>query len=245
VLAQLKSRKNRENFQPTWLGMVVNPVFIVRNGLFKAIKKITPEIKGDVLDFGCGSKPYENLFVNSRSYIGCDIEVSGHDHRDSKIDCFFDGEILPFRSGRFDTVVSFETFEHIFNLPEILNEINRVTKPAGYLLVSVPFVWAEHEAPYDFARYTSFGITHLLKGAGYQVVELKKTSTYLLASFQVLIAYFYQHLAPRNRLIHIFQLFFIFPLMLLAHLLNAILPKCYELFCGSVILARKVDEISE
>ena len=105
-----------------------------------------------VLDFGCGSKPYENLFINIDEYVGCDIEVSGHDHLDSKIDYFFDGKNLPFIDDRFDSVVSFEVFEHIFNLPEILKEINRVTKTSGNILISVPFAWGEHEVPYDFAR---------------------------------------------------------------------------------------------
>lgn len=239
--ARIKSRVRREHFQPTWLGLVVNPVFIVRNGLFEAIKQHAPEVKGKILDFGCGSKPYENLFIHSDSYIGCDIVVSGHDHRDSKIDCFFDGRILPFHGAAFDAVVSFEVFEHIFNLPDLLGEINRVTKPGGFLLISVPFIWAEHEIPYDFARYTSYGVSHLLKQAGYEVVGLNKTSSYFLAVFQLLIAYLYQYLAPKNRLIYVFQILVIFPLMLLAHLLNAILPKRYDLFCGCVVLARKVD----
>ena len=106
---------------------------------------------------GCGSKPYENLFVHADKYIGCDVEVSGHNHSDSKIDYFFDGKKLPFSDGTFDAVVSFEVFEHVFNLPEILTEINRVTKEKGTLLISIPFAYGEHEIPYDFARYTSFG----------------------------------------------------------------------------------------
>ena len=36
----------------------------------KYINKFAPQIKGSVLDFGCGSKPYENLFINSDEYIG-------------------------------------------------------------------------------------------------------------------------------------------------------------------------------
>ena len=142
---------------------------------------------------------------------------------------------------KFDAVVAFEVFEHIFNLPVVLKEINRVTKPDGFLLISIPFVWAEHEAPYDFARYTSFGISHLLKENGYQIVEFNKTGNYLLTVFQLMVAYVYQCLAPLKRLIHFFQLLVIFPLILLAYLLNTIFPKRYDLFYGCVVLARKVD----
>ena len=54
---------------------------------------------------------------------------------------------MPFSDGRFDSVVSFEVLEHVFNLPQILQEINRVTKDSGLFLISVPFAWGEHEAP--------------------------------------------------------------------------------------------------
>jgi len=92
------------------------------------------------------------------SYIGVDLEATGHDHSNSKIDVLYDGKVLPFKDGQFDAVVSFEVLEHVFNLSEVMREINRVTTDSGYLLISVPFAWLEHEIPYDFARYTSFGI---------------------------------------------------------------------------------------
>ena len=241
LIKKMKSKLKREQFQPTLFGLVVNPVYIIRSGLFKSINEFAPQVRGSVLDFGCGSKPYENLFINADEYIGCDIEVSGHNHLDSKIDCFFDGKKLPFNDDRFDSLVSFEVFEHIFNLPEILKEINRVTKPSGTILISVPFVYGEHEVPYDFARYTSFGITHVLKENGFEVIELQKTTTYLLTSFQIFISYLLHNVAPKNRLYYFFQLIFIFPLTVIAYALNSILPKNYDLFCNSVILAKKIN----
>ena len=241
LIKNIKSKIKKEQFQPTLFGLIVNPVYIIRNGLFKSINEFAPKMTGSVLDFGCGSKPYENLFINADEYVGCDIEVSGHDHLDSKIDYFFDGKNLPFIDDRFDSVVSFEVFEHIFNLPEILKEINRVTKTSGNILISVPFAWGEHEVPYDFARYTSFGITHLLKENGFQVIEFKKTTTYFLATFQLLIAYLINNVAPKNKFYYIFQIGFVFPITVIAYALNSILPKNYDLFCSSVIFAKKIN----
>lgn len=240
--SRLRGRIRREHFEPTWLGILVYPAYIVRSGLFNSIKEIAPEVQGNILDFGCGSKPYEQLFVNSASYVGCDTQHSGHDHHNSKVDYFYDGNTLPFADGQFDAVVSFEVFEHVFDLPGSIKEINRVTRENGLLLISVPFAWAEHEAPYDFARYTTFGMTHLLEKNGYQVVRLKRTSTYLLAVFQLLIAYLIQ-IAPKNKLYYLFQLGVFFPLTLLAYVLNAVLPSKNELYLGSVILARKVATV--
>lgn len=184
----------KEAYRPGLLGPLVNPNYIIRHRLFKGIEEMAPNIQGDILDFGCGSKPYESLFSHASCYVGCDIETSGHSHIDSKVDYFYDGKTLPFRDHEFDAVVAFEVFEHIFNLPEILREIHRITKPEGQLLISIPFAWEEHEVPYDFARYTRYGITKLLRDAGYEVVELKKTTSSFLAITQLGIAYLQSYL---------------------------------------------------
>ncbi len=242
MLKGLKARVKRERFLPSALGVVVSPVYIIRNGIYKGVLRMAGRITGDVLDFGCGEKPYESLFRNARSYVGVDVEVSGHDHAQSKVDFFYDGRSLPFPDGRFDAVVSFEVLEHIFNVDEALGEIGRVLKPGGQILITIPFAWDEHEAPYDFARYTSFGITDVLKRNGFEVVELKKTTTYVLAVCLMWIAYVTQHVLPRRPawLRAVGQLVFVFPMNLAALGLDLVLPKRYEYFCNCVVLGRKI-----
>lgn len=241
MLSMIKSRLRSESFLITPLAIVINPFYIIRNGLYESIKQIAPTITGSILDFGCGSKPYESLFTSSQNYIGVDIEASGHNHANSKVDFFYDGKTLPFENGRFDAVVSFEVFEHVFNLEEVLLEISRVLKPNGQLLLSIPFAWDEHEIPFDFARYTSFGISHILKKSGFQIIDSKKTTTYFLSIGQMLIAYLSQYVLPKGRILRrLSQLFVIFPTTLLFLILNLILPKRYEYFCNNVVLSKKV-----
>jgi SAM-dependent methyltransferase len=242
MIKVLKERLHKEEFITSWLSIIINPVYIIRNGLYKSIFNIAPSIRGSVLDFGCGSKPYESLFVNAESYVGVDIEVSGHNHRNSKVDYFYDGKKLPFNDESFDAIVCFEVFEHIFNIEEVFAEIYRVLKPNGQLLISIPFAWDEHETPYDFARYTSFGITHILNKNNFEIIKLIKTTTYILAVFQMFIAYLCQYALPRGGLIgKISQLLIIFPLNVLALIFNTLLPKRYEYFCNSVVLAIRIE----
>ena len=234
------ARLRHELFVPTWLGIIINPFHITRSALYRNLKALAPSIHGAVLDFGCGSKPYESLFTAARSYRGVDIQTSGHDHRASKVDHFYDGHTLPLGDAHYDAVVSFETLEHVFNPTRILSEIHRVTRPGGHLLLSVPFVWDEHEVPYDCARYTSFGLRHMVESAGYEVLALRKTTSYVLTVAQMSIAYLSQHVFPRRGFFrHLCQLLFIFPLSVLALLLNAALPRRDGFFCDCVILARK------
>ena len=240
MLHKLKKRLYSEAFLITPLSIVINPFYIIRNGLFKSISEIAPKLNGNILDFGCGSKPYELLFKNAESYIGIDLEVSGHNHKESKVDFFYDGKTIPFNSEEFDIIVCFEVLEHVFNLEEVLNEMRRVLKPGGQLLISLPFAWDEHEIPYDFARYTSFGIKHILIKNGFEIEELKKTTTYFLTVSQMFIAYLYQYVLPKDRILNKFsQFFIIFPITVLCLSLDLILPKRYEYFCNSVVLSKK------
>jgi SAM-dependent methyltransferase len=223
--------------------MVVNPFYIIRRGLLMAISRMAPTIEGDVLDFGCGSKPYESLFRGARSYVGVDIKTSGHDHKDSKVDVFYDGRTLPFADQQFDSAVCFEVMEHVFNIEEVVSELRRVLKPGGKLLVSVPFAWEEHEAPYDFARYTSYGIEHVLAKSGFRVMDLKKTTTHLLAVSQLLIAYLVQHALPKSRILAgLSQLVLIFPMTALSLVFDRLFPKRYGYFSNIVVLCEKTGE---
>lgn len=241
VMNKLKMRLRREDFLTTPLSIFTSPIYIIRRGLYKEISRIAPKVVGDILDFGCGQKPYETCFVNASTYTGVDILVSGHNHLDSKVDIFYDGKILPFPDNSFDSIVCFEVLEHIFNPEEVLCEISRVLKPGGTFLATVPFIWEEHEVPYDFARYTSYGLVHILKKNGYKILELLKTTTSILAIGQLLVNYIANYLLPRGPILARFsQLLIIFPLNLLIIFINYILPKRYTLFCNCVVLCKNL-----
>ncbi|MBM4168447.1 MAG: class I SAM-dependent methyltransferase [Ignavibacteria bacterium] len=49
-----------------------------------------------------------------------------------------DGKVLPFSDHTFDTVVSFETIEHVFDERFFLQELRRVMKRGGSLVISTP-----------------------------------------------------------------------------------------------------------
>lgn len=51
----------------------MNPYFFARKGLLKYILQNKNYIKGKCMDFGCGEKPYEQLF-STTEYIGVEIE---------------------------------------------------------------------------------------------------------------------------------------------------------------------------
>ncbi|RDH81212.1 MAG: hypothetical protein DIZ80_13985 [endosymbiont of Galathealinum brachiosum] len=52
--------------------------------------------------------------------------------------CDLDKELFPFEDSSCDVITMFEVIEHMTNVPKILNEINRILKPGGKLIISTP-----------------------------------------------------------------------------------------------------------
>lgn len=231
--------RNKIYFQPSILGFLFNPHFIIRYNLYINIKKLSKQLKGKLLDLGCGSKPYENLF-NVTEYVGVDIEVSGHPHEDSKVDVFYDGKVLPFADSSFDCIFSGEVFEHVFNLQEILLELNRVLKKDGFMLFTTPFVWEEHEIPYDFGRYSIFALEYLLKESGFEIITNIKSTHYLSTIIQLFISYWHNILPLPKVMKKVFNFFITFPLTIIGLIIPYIFPKNEKLFLNHVILVKKV-----
>lgn len=231
----------REQFYPSYfLGIWVNPFFIIRRGLISGVREISSHIlKGKLLDVGCGSKPYEEIF-DVDEYIGIDIEVSGHSHTTSKINKFYDGKNIPFTDEYFDNVFSSEVFEHVFNIDELLCEINRVLKRGGKLCFTCPFVWDEHEHPYDYARYTSFAIEHMLLSNGFKLIKHSKSSGYFETIMQMLSNYIYQHFSPKNYMQIFFIPIFVAPINIIGLILNKILPNNKNFYLNNIVVAEKV-----
>ena len=144
--------------------------FIVLHYLIRDLKlAINSFASGNLLDVGCGNKPYESLFKNKlNSYVGCDVIQSS----DNKVDVICKATQLDFEDRRFDTVFSTQVMEHVDNSDLMMGECNRVLKPGGFLILSVPFCWELHEEPYDFFRFTKYGLQELCTRNNFEVVEI-------------------------------------------------------------------------
>ena len=178
-------------FRPGLIGFFINPFFLGRSAMYINVKKYSKFVSGKTLDVGSGSKPYIGLFNKVTTYIGMDIEQSGHKHQREYIDVFYDGETFPFEENTFDSLVFFEVLEHVFNPDTFFKQISKVVKPGGNCLVTIPFIWGEHEQPYDFARYSSFGLKHMFDKHGFEIVEHKKYLTDFRLIFLLINSYLY------------------------------------------------------
>lgn len=229
----------QQSFEPGFIGLFVNPFFFIRRGLVLNIKKLSPQLSGKLMDFGCGRKPYEKFF-RVDEYIGIDMEHTGHEHTNSKVDVFYDGKNIPFPNDSFDSVFCSEVLEHVFNLEEVLTEIRRVMKTGGKILITVPFSWNEHEVPFDFGRYTSFGIKHVLEKNGFEVSTLIKSGNFARVNLQLQALYIYSVINTRNQILnYALRMLFIAPLNILGSVFLLLMPRNDTMYFNNVVLAVK------
>jgi hypothetical protein len=121
-----------------------------------------------------------------------------------------------------------------------MSEINRVLKEGGTLLLTVPFLWDEHEEPFDYARYSSFGLFHLLRRHGFEVVEHRKSMDDLRVIFQMINTYIYKKtITKHGKLNLLLTLALMAPINVLGEVAGRILPRNSSLYLDNIILARK------
>ncbi|MFN8273789.1 MAG: class I SAM-dependent methyltransferase [Flavobacteriaceae bacterium] len=237
---KILDRLKRENVNPSLLSFFINDYYLIRGDLFKQIKVNSKKLHGSVMDFGCGTKPYAYLFDNNPEYIGVDLKLEGWEERQKYADVFYDGKTIPFESERFDSMICTEVLEHVFNVEELLSEFQRVLKKGGKALITTPFMWEEHEMPYDFARYTTPALIYLYEKHGFRVVKHIKTGNNIRVICQFVINYVKSYL-PKHKIIRqILLMPFIIFFNIFSILIGNILPGDKTMYFNNVFLLEKI-----
>ena len=116
-----------------------------------------------------------------------------------------------------------------------------ITKINGLLLLTVPFVWDEHEQPVDYSRYSSFGLKHLLSKHGLKIIENKKSEPTIAVIFQLINCYIYKKTKTKSLYLNLlFSVLLMAPFNILGLIFSFILPTNNDLYLDNIILAQKL-----
>lgn len=141
---------------------------------------------GRVLDAGAGDGRYAELFRASE-YESADFCQVAKAYANVTYVC--DLGAIPVEAARYDLVLCTQVLEHVPEPGQVLAELFRVLKPRGQLWLTVPFFYEEHETPYDFYRYTQYGLRYVVERAGFQIARLEWLEGYAAtAAYQLGLA---------------------------------------------------------
>lgn len=85
---------------------------------------------------------------------------------------------IPAGDGSFDSALSTAALEHLAEPELALRECFRVLKPGGTAVYTAPFIWHTHAEPWDFYRFTSYGLEHIFSKCGFEVMEISPLAGY-------------------------------------------------------------------
>jgi glycosyltransferase involved in cell wall biosynthesis/SAM-dependent methyltransferase len=119
----------------------------ISNELPEIAIKLIESTPGLVLNLSAGGSAFKHTNV---------VEVEFAVFRNT--DVVADAHALPFEDNSFEAVVSMNAFEHYINPNQVANEIRRILKPGGKVLVRTAFLQPLHEKPWHFYNCTKYGL---------------------------------------------------------------------------------------
>jgi len=176
--------------------------------IFNFLIRARNETRGPnvLLDLGAGECRY-NFFFDECHYIAVDFAKGDKRWDWSNLDLIGDISNPKFiKDESVDFCLCTTTLEHISEPHRFFMEIERILKPGGNLYLYVPYLIDEHQTPYDFFRYTSFGLKYLVKQADLKLIFLRPSSGPLSTGIH-LINHSLSVAIPKNILTRLFVIF--------------------------------------
>lgn len=160
-----------------------NPDYWIEKAIYDFIVNGVDEEKCQtVLDYGAGNLPYKKI-IKSKNYISVDIEQNKRENIDYVI---VPHTPVPVENNSIDTVLCMDVLEHSEDPKYILEDLYRILKNDGNILISIPFLYREHEMPHDFARYTSAAAEKLCVDAGFTNIKTRKIGNWVFVVYSLI-----------------------------------------------------------
>ncbi len=130
---------------------------------FAGIISNTLPVIEPVYEFGSLQVPAQIGFADLRplfpgkGYTGCDMREG------PGVDKLMDLHCIDLPAGSVGTVLCFDTLEHVEYPQKALQEIHRILKPEGIVVISSVMNFPIHDYPHDYWRFTPEAFRSILK----------------------------------------------------------------------------------
>jgi SAM-dependent methyltransferase len=138
------------------------PVSAIFPPLEDELEPLRGRLTGRILNAGSGSRDLSAM-------VDGDIVNQDIDPDLPHIDIVSPLHEIPVEDAHFDVAICNAVLEHVRNPHEVVQELHRVIRPGGLLVLTVPFMQPEHLDPTDFQRYTIDGLQELVRRHEFEV----------------------------------------------------------------------------
>lgn len=144
---------------------MIGEFYIISRQINNYISKIFNNENDLILDLGCGNKPSYHHYMKGK--ILCFDKI-----KTKMTHVIGDANLLPFKLNKFDKAISINSFYYFRNPFDVINNIHKILKKEGKLVLVMPFIYPIHDVPHDNYRFTEFGIKEILNGK-FELEEIK------------------------------------------------------------------------
>ncbi len=157
-----------------------------------------PFVKGRLLDFGCGDGQFLHMISKyCESSYGVDISEAAikkatNKYPDVSFTVSEESGVIDFPDNFFDTVCAIDILEHILDVESSLEELRRILKPGGKLLIATSELTRIkmmliilhsldkyfYPASPHIRHFTRRNLADILTKKGFKVLRYKKNRTY-------------------------------------------------------------------
>lgn len=147
------------------------------------VRRVAGQIEKNskILDIGAGLCPYKKYF-SKMNYVSQDFCLNGHnmDWDFSHIDVKSDVHSMPVEDNSFDYILCTFVLEHIKYPQKALREFSRILKKNGKVFLVAPFTAGEHHEPFDYFRFTKYGLKLLAEENNLKVISIKRQGGFFI-----------------------------------------------------------------
>jgi len=233
------------------------PTYLQTHYREKCLKSFIQDVHGMVLDVGCGAQINKKRFcIHDLEYIALDyeqilqqVDSQGRGGKPGSIkrpNINATAIHLPCKKESIDTIICTDVLEHLSDPFIALLEFAQALKPGGNLLISVPFLLGEHQVPYDYFRFTRFGLISLFEKSHLMLTELLPYQNNGVSLLLMITSFvFYDCLIPLKKIhpiIFVILYGFTIPINIMFNLLGVLcskIPFATSNTLGFVLRARK------
>lgn len=170
--------------------MTATTYSIIRTQEYEELAKVT--LSGTILDIGGSRKSgYHQLVKGEHVWT---VVNYGDQHPGQDLN-FNAEEKFPLEKESYDHALTMNVIEHIFDTHNVFSEVQRILKPGGLFVSSVPYMHHIHGSPDDFNRYTESAYRKYAERYGFEIIYIQPLGYGLFSLiYQAVCGWFYFNL---------------------------------------------------